>query len=56
MIGGLNQTCQNVYCFEDLLDEESIFNLALSKRISRLIIGAGKGKYITPNEEMYKDL
>jgi hypothetical protein len=52
----MNKACEAVYYFEDLIDSESIVNISLSKRISRLLVGAGKNQYVYPNEELYKGL
>lgn len=55
-VARMNKACEEVYYFEDLLDSELIVNTALSKRISRLLVGAGKNQYVYPNEELYKSL
>ncbi|MEH7523304.1 plasmid pRiA4b ORF-3 family protein [Bacillus sp. JJ1503] len=55
-VARMNKACENVYFFEELLENDSIFNTRMSMRVSRFLVGDGKNKYIVPNEEMYKDL
>ena len=55
-VARMNKACEEVYYFEDLLDSQSIVNITLSKRISRLLVGAGKNQYVFPNEELYQGL
>jgi len=55
-VARLNKACENTYFFTDLLDHDSIFQLDLSARISRFLVGDGKASYIRPNEKMYEDL
>ena len=54
-VARMNKACENVYYFQEYLQEEVINQIELSKRVSRLYAGEGKG-YIEPNEEMYKDI
>ncbi|MBS4537874.1 plasmid pRiA4b ORF-3 family protein [Clostridium sp. D2Q-11] len=55
-VGRLNEVCYNAKYFEDLLDNNSIYQKDLSKRLSRDIVSDKKKKYIVPNEELYKNL
>ncbi|MEH7123005.1 plasmid pRiA4b ORF-3 family protein [Bacillus sp. JJ1773] len=55
-VARMNKACENVYFFEELLENDSIFNTRMSMRVSRFLVGDGKNKYIVPNEEMYKNL
>lgn len=52
----MNKACENVPFFDDFLDNDTIYNTSMGKRLSSLIVGDGKNKYITPNKEMYRDL
>lgn len=55
-VARMNKVCENVYFFEDLINDNSIFNTNLSVRINKLLAGNGKNSYIYPNEEMYQAL
>ncbi|WP_377887570.1 plasmid pRiA4b ORF-3 family protein [Alkalihalobacillus sp. R86527] len=55
-VGKLNKACENVSYFEDMINEEELVQEELSMRISSMLIGNGKNRYLKPHEEMYKDL
>ncbi len=55
-VARMNKACDNVYFYQELLNENSIYNTELSKRVSRTLVGNGKNDYIRPCEEMYKDI
>ncbi|WP_335871116.1 plasmid pRiA4b ORF-3 family protein [Bacillus sp. 2205SS5-2] len=55
-VARMNKVCENVYCFEDVLDHESIIQAEMSTKINTLLAGDGKNSYIYPNEELYKQL
>ena len=55
-VARMNKACDNAYFFDELWDNDSIFQPAMGIRISRLLAGDGNKSYIYPNEEMYKDL
>ncbi|MBO0600925.1 plasmid pRiA4b ORF-3 family protein [Sporosarcina sp. E16_3] len=55
-VARMNKACDNAYFFDELWDNDSIFQPAMGLRISRLLAGGGNKSYIYPNEEMYKDL
>ena len=56
LVARLNKACENVYFSGDLLDNKSIIQSEISKKVSCYLVGAGKNSYMCPNEEMYKDL
>lgn len=56
LVARLNKACENVYYFEEYINQQSINQLAFSKHISRLLVGNGKNAYIIPNRELYLDL
>ncbi|MFZ3590426.1 plasmid pRiA4b ORF-3 family protein [Bacillus sp. DJP31] len=55
-VARMNKACGYVYYFEDLTDQEVIFQVEMSFKVSGILVGDGKNSYINPNEEMYKDL
>ncbi|HWK24089.1 MAG TPA: plasmid pRiA4b ORF-3 family protein [Ureibacillus sp.] len=55
-VARLNKACETTFYFLDYLNQESVINSELSKRVSRSLVGDGKNKYVYPNEEMYKQL
>ncbi|CAM3276451.1 plasmid pRiA4b ORF-3 family protein [Filibacter tadaridae] len=55
-VARMNKACDNAYFFDELWDKDSIFQPTMGVRISSLLVGDGKGSYLYPNEEMYKDL
>ena len=55
-VARMNKACDNAYFFDELWDNDSIFQPDKGNRISRFLVGDGKNSYIQPNEEMYKDL
>lgn len=55
-VARLNKACENVYVMEGDLDQNSMYQVALSKQASRLIVGSGNNKYIEPNEALFSDL
>jgi hypothetical protein len=56
LVARMNKACETVHFFEDLLNKNSVYQTPLSMKVSRLLVGDGKNKYIDPNEELYKDL
>lgn len=55
-VARLNKACEHVDIFQDLLDNETIFNKKLSMRVSRSIFGTGKKSYIVPVRELIQSL
>ncbi|WP_113930621.1 plasmid pRiA4b ORF-3 family protein [Bacillus sp. P14.5] len=55
-VARMNRACEDVYFMTDLIDEESIAQVDVSMKISSMLAGVGKGKYINPNEELYRSL
>ena len=55
-VARMNKACELVPGFEDLKLEGYINQSAMNIRISRRLVGEGPNKYVTPNEELYKDL
>jgi hypothetical protein len=55
-VARMNKSCEAVQYFQDLLDDDSIYQSSLGTRASRFFVGNGKNDYIKPNEELYKDL
>ncbi|WP_338778783.1 hypothetical protein [Metabacillus sp. FJAT-52054] len=56
LVARLNKSCEMVYFGEDYLDMDAIVQVEMSKWMSSLLVGDGKGAYFYPNEAMYKDL
>ncbi|MGD6794170.1 DUF6933 domain-containing protein [Metabacillus indicus] len=56
LVARLNKQCENVLFAEKFLEIDSIVQVEMSKWISSLLAGDGKGSYFHPNEAMYKDL
>jgi len=56
MVARMNKACSMAHYFENIRRDDSINQSDVNKRISSLLVGDGKNDYITPNEEMYKDL
>lgn len=56
LVSRMNESCRLVEFYSELLDESSIYQPALSKSISQMMVGDGEGGYIDPNEEFYQDL
>ncbi|MEY8000500.1 plasmid pRiA4b ORF-3 family protein [Clostridium sp. Mt-5] len=55
-VARMNKSCEAVYYYADFLTADSIYQSALSKKLGRYLVGNGKNNFITPVEEMYKDL
>lgn len=55
-VAKMNQRCKEFHFFAELLDQKELLQPAISRRISRSLVGDGKNGYINPNEELYKDL
>ena len=55
-VARLNNSCETVYFYQELLDNDSIYNTALSKEVSKQMVGADNKEYIDPNQEMYNEL
>lgn len=57
LVARMNKACDILYYYGDLLlDGDSVFKGAVSRKVSRYYVGDGNKKHISPNEEMYKDL
>lgn len=56
LVARMNKACDNVYFSGRDLDQHSIYQVLLSKRASRLIVGRGNNDYTRPNEDLYRDL
>ncbi|MFZ3580306.1 plasmid pRiA4b ORF-3 family protein [Virgibacillus sp. DJP39] len=56
LVARMNKACDNVYLFGEDLVQHSIYQVFLSKRASRLIVGRGSNDYTRPNEDLYHDL
>ncbi|SEN88599.1 pRiA4b ORF-3-like protein [Mesobacillus persicus] len=55
-VARMNRACESLYFYPSDLDATNIFKPRVSRRVSRLMVGDGKNRYIHPNEEMYKNL
>ncbi|WP_318261451.1 plasmid pRiA4b ORF-3 family protein [Thermoanaerobacter ethanolicus] len=55
-VARMNKSCEVVGYGEDLLKDRSIFQTIVSRKTNRYFIGDGRGGYIRPSEEMFKDL
>ncbi|MGX1191860.1 hypothetical protein RKD52_000412 [Metabacillus sp. SLBN-84] len=56
LVARLNKQCENVLFGEKFLEIDSIVQVKMSKWISSLLAGDGKGGYFHPNEAMERDL
>ena len=56
LVSRMNESCRPVEFYPEMLDDSSLYQPALSKRISQLLVGNGKEDYIYPNQEFYQDL
>lgn len=56
LVSRMNKACENIYFFDEYIENESLIQTRLSLVISRLLVGDGKNSYFDPNEKMYKDL
>nr|WP_053598312.1 plasmid pRiA4b ORF-3 family protein [Bacillus sp. FJAT-18017] len=56
LVARLDRQCMEVEYFSDEVLGNEMFQLALGKRINRLLVGDGKNSYLYPNEVMYRDL
>lgn len=54
-VARMNKSCEAVGYYEEPLCNESIVQCALCKKVNRFLVGNGK-EYITPSEELFKDL
>ena len=55
-VARMNRACEMARHFEDMRRDDVINQSNINIWISSLLVGDGKNKYISPNEEMYKDL
>ncbi|WLR41543.1 plasmid pRiA4b ORF-3 family protein [Bacillus carboniphilus] len=55
-VARMNKSGEEVYYFEDLINEEQMIQSELGFRVSKLLVGNGKNAYIYPNKEIYKQL
>jgi hypothetical protein len=55
-VARMNNSCESIYFYEDLIDRDSLIQTKCSIRTNRYLVGNGKNDYIYPNEEMYKEL
>ncbi|MFD3157986.1 plasmid pRiA4b ORF-3 family protein [Haloimpatiens sp. FM7330] len=55
-VARMNKSCEVVYYVNNLLRQDSICQTDASMCISRSLIGNGKNNYITPSNELFKDL
>ncbi|WP_226036794.1 plasmid pRiA4b ORF-3 family protein [Aquibacillus saliphilus] len=56
LVARMNKACDLVYFYHKLLDPDTIYQLALSREISRDLVGDGKNDYFHPHQMLYKDL
>lgn len=55
-ISRMNNSCEFVYIYQELLKDDAICQSTISKKASNIPAGFGKNKYEDPNELLYKDL
>ncbi|KIL43103.1 plasmid pRiA4b ORF-3 family protein [Jeotgalibacillus campisalis] len=55
-VARLNKACEYVSHFLGDFTGDSIHQRALTKKVSRVLMGHGKRDYIVPNEELYRNL
>lgn len=55
-VARMNKACENVYVHGEDLNQHLIYQVSLSRRASRSIVGRGKNDYTRPNEDLYHDL
>jgi hypothetical protein len=56
LVARLNKACENVYYFEERIDQSKIYQAALGKRVSSILVGNGKNTYTNSNEDLYRNL
>ncbi|MBM6619133.1 plasmid pRiA4b ORF-3 family protein [Bacillus suaedaesalsae] len=56
LVARLNKACENVCFYEEEIHPHGIQQPILNKQLSRLIVGNGKNDYITPSEELFRNL
>jgi hypothetical protein len=56
LVARLNKACENVYYFEERIDQGKINQVILSKKVSNFLVGNGKNSYTYPNQDLYSDL
>lgn len=56
IISKLNYACSILPYHEELLEDTSIYKTDMGIKASQYLVGDGKGGYITPSEEMKKDI
>lgn len=55
-VARMNNSCDTATHFFGEIETEKQIQAALSKRISKLLVGDGKNDYYEPNKQLYKDL
>lgn len=55
-VSRMNNSCEYVYTFQELLKNDTICQSTISKRANHLLVGFGRNNYEQPNELLYKDL
>lgn len=56
LVAKMNQACKEINYFQELLNDNSLYQPEVSKKISRRPVSDGSGDYLYPNREMYQDL
>lgn len=56
LVAKINHACKETNYFQKLLNDNSPYQPAVSKKLSKRLVNDGSGDYLYPNKEMYKDL
>ncbi|WP_249872398.1 plasmid pRiA4b ORF-3 family protein [Oceanobacillus saliphilus] len=55
-VARMNKSCETIYIWNDLLDDDHVEQLTFNKKASRYLITNGKNNYIYPNQQLYVNL
>ncbi|MGJ9459790.1 plasmid pRiA4b ORF-3 family protein [Oceanobacillus sp. CF4.6] len=55
-VARMNKSCETIYIWDDLLDDDHVEQIKFNKQASRYLITNGKNNYINPNRELYNTL
>nr|WP_106781103.1 plasmid pRiA4b ORF-3 family protein [Lysinibacillus timonensis] len=56
LVARMNKACETVYFFEEMLDLNTIYQPAISRKVSRDLVGDGNKDYFRPSEAIFNDL
>jgi len=56
LVSKVNYACKQINYFQELLNNNSLYQPDISKKLSKRFVSNGGSDYIHPNKKMYKDL